>query len=104
MQRRPGDHSSRPPLLLGVAVAAGGCASLPPRYLPADPTARVIDHVPLRTFEEDRCGSGTLALVLNVAGDTVTEEELAASLPRERGGVLSIDLMLAARQRGFDAS
>src|SRR5262249_55418804 len=97
--------SSRGPLLvLVVAGATTGCASLPPRSLPPDPAARVIDQVPVRTFEEDRCGSGSLALALNVAGDAVTEEELAASLPQQRGGVLSIDLMLAARQRGFDAS
>lgn len=103
MRRRQGNLSKRGPLVLVVFVAAGGCASLPPRSLPPDPSAHVIEHVPIRTFEEDRCGSSSLALVLNVAGDAVTEDQLAASLPQGRRGVLSVDLMLAARHRGFDA-
>jgi len=102
-QRRRG---SAWPLVVVLALAASGCASLPARSLAPDRagSAVVIDRVPVRTFAEDRCGSGSLALVLNVAGDPVTEPELAASLPQTRGGVLSVDLMLAARQRGFEAA
>jgi Flp pilus assembly protein TadD len=65
----------------------------------------VLDQVPVRAFEADRCGPGSLALVLNSYGDTVPEAQLAADLPKAPGGgVLSVDLLLAARQRGFDAS
>lgn len=65
----------------------------------------MLEHVPLRAFDDDRCGPGSLSVVLNALGDAVSEEELAASLPRAPGGgVLSVDLLLAARQRGFSAS
>ena len=59
----------------------------------------------MREFEDDNCGPGSLSVVLNALGDPVTEAELVASLPRAPGGgVLSVDLLLAARQRGFSAS
>ena len=65
----------------------------------------MLDHVPVRAFGDDRCGPGSLSVVLNALGDAVSEEELAANLPRAPGGgVLSVDLLLAARQRGFSAS
>jgi tetratricopeptide (TPR) repeat protein len=65
----------------------------------------VLDHVPLRAFEDDECGAGSLSIVLNALGDAITPAELAATLPRTRGGgVLSVDLLLAARQRGFFAA
>ncbi len=65
----------------------------------------MLEHVPLRAFDDDRCGPGSLSVVLNALGEAVSEAELAASLPRAPGGgVLSVDLLLAARQRGFSAS
>jgi hypothetical protein len=64
----------------------------------------VVPNVSLRTFAEDRCGPGSLALVLNAIGDPVSERDLDPLLPTAPGGgVLSVDLLLAARQRGFDA-
>jgi len=63
----------------------------------------VLGGPPLR-FLEDRCGPGSLVAVLNGLGDPVTEPELAAAMPKApRGGVLSLDLVLAARRRGFEA-
>ncbi len=42
--------------------------------------------------------------MLNALGDAVSADELETALPKApSGGVLSIDLLLAARQRGFDA-
>jgi tetratricopeptide (TPR) repeat protein len=41
--------------------------------------------------------------VLNTLGDPVDEVTLAAEIPTLRGGVLSLDLVLAARRRGFEA-
>jgi tetratricopeptide (TPR) repeat protein len=65
----------------------------------------VIGHVPVRVFENDQCGPGSLSVVLDALGDAVSEAELAATLPRApHGGVLSVDLVLAARGRGFSAS
>jgi tetratricopeptide (TPR) repeat protein len=60
--------------------------------------------MPVSVFAQDRCGPGSLSLVLSFYGDAVSEADLAASLPRARGGgVLSVDLLLEARRRGFDA-
>src|SRR6185295_11718975 len=57
------------------------------------------------TFAEDRCGAGSLALVLSARGASHSPEELEASLPDVDGrGVLSVDMLLAARARGFDAA
>jgi tetratricopeptide (TPR) repeat protein len=82
-----------------------GCASLAPRSRPASPQARVVPGVSIRVFDEDACGPGSLALVLNVHGDAVSAGELAKQLPTAPGGgVLSVDLLLAARQHGFDAA
>jgi tetratricopeptide (TPR) repeat protein len=58
---------------------------------------------PPRTFAEDRCGAGSLAALLNVLGDPATEQQLEEELPKVKGGVLSLDLVLAARRRGFEA-
>jgi len=76
-----------------------------PRPREPGPDARVVPGATVRRFEDDRCGPGSLALVLSVHGDEVSEPDLAAALPDVAGrGVLSVDLLLAARQRGFDAA
>ena len=65
----------------------------------------MLDHVPVREFEDDNCGPGSLSVVLNALGDPVSEAELVSELPRAPGGgVLSVDLLLATRQRGFSAA
>lgn len=102
-----GQASRRALLLpLGILVTlATGCVTLAPRSRTPSPEAIVLDHVPVRAFEDDQCGPGSLSVVLNALGDAVSEEDLAATLPRAPGGgVLSVDLLLAARQRGFSAS
>ena len=49
------------------------------------------------------CGAGSLSTVLQHYGDPTTFDAWDASLPKTRGGVLTIDLLVAARQKGFDA-
>jgi tetratricopeptide (TPR) repeat protein len=49
------------------------------------------------------CGAGSLSSVLQHHGDPMTMKEWDAKLPKTRGGVMSIDLVLAARERGFDS-
>jgi tetratricopeptide (TPR) repeat protein len=49
------------------------------------------------------CGAGSLSSVLQHYGDTTTMQEWDAALQKTRGGVMSIDMVLAARQKGFDA-
>ena len=96
---------SRAFLVLLSLLTTVGCATRPPRSRVPSPDAQVVAHVPVREFEDDNCGPGSLAVVLNALGDPVTDEELLAQLPpAPGGGVLSVDLLLAARQRGFSAS
>ena len=87
-------------LLLGLVA----CVAHAPRSLAPGAEARIVPTGPPRTFTEDRCGPGSLAAVLNALGDSATEHELDLELPKVRGGVLSVDLVLAARRRGFDAA
>ena len=86
-----------------LAMAVSGCVAHAPRSHDPAPGARVVLNGPPLTFADDRCGPGSLAAVLRGLGDSVTERELDAALPKVRGGVLSLDLLLAARRRGFDA-
>jgi len=96
----------RPAALLVLALpAASACVSLAPRSRAPSPQASVVPGIPLMTFAEDRCGAGSLALVLSARGASHPVEELEAVLPEVEGrGVLSVDMLLAARSRGFDAA
>jgi tetratricopeptide (TPR) repeat protein len=86
-------------------VTLPGCVSLAPRPREPGPGAHVVPGVTVRHFEEDRCGPGSLAVVLSALGDSVSEGDLAAALPDVAGrGALSVDLLLVARGRGFDAA
>ena len=85
-------------------LVVAGCVAHAPRSLAPGPEARIVPTGPPRTFAEDRCGPGSLSAVLNALGDSATEQELDLELPKVRDGVLSLDLVLAARRRGFDAA
>jgi tetratricopeptide (TPR) repeat protein len=90
---------------LVAIVTLPACVSLAPRPREPGPEARVVAGVGVHRFEDDRCGPGSLALVLGAHGDQVSDQDLAAVLPDVAGrGVLSVDLLLAARRRGFDAA
>jgi tetratricopeptide (TPR) repeat protein len=90
--------------LAAALLVAGGCAAFKPPALAPGPAARVLDGVPVRKFGVERCGAGSLSAVLNYYGDPVELAELHAGLPKGRhGGVITLDLLLAARQRGFEA-
>ena len=68
------------------------------------PSACHIEGVPLAAHTSDRCGPAALAAVLGYWGDTVEAEQIAQAiyLPDYRGS-LNLDLLIVARQRGFDA-
>jgi tetratricopeptide (TPR) repeat protein len=57
----------------------------------------------MQKWDIKSCGAGSLSAVLQHYGDPTSMKEWDATLPKTRGGVMSIDLVLAARQRGFDA-
>jgi len=88
-----------------VALPAAGCVSLAPRSRTPSPQARVVPGVALATFADDRCGPGSLSLVLRAHGEAVSPDDLSAQLPDANGrGVLSVDMLIAARARGFDSA
>jgi len=74
-----------------------------PRSTPASPTAQVIPNVPMQKWGIESCGAGSLSTVLQHYGDATTLQAWDDSLPKTRGGVLSIDMLVAARKHGFDA-
>jgi Tfp pilus assembly protein PilF len=93
-------------LLLALMLLTAGCVTLtPPRGQKPSESAVVIHDVPLRSWGDEACGAGALSTVLNHFGDPVTEAQLDRLLPKARGGgVVSLDLLLEARHRGFDAA
>jgi hypothetical protein len=83
-------------------LACTGCLGLRRADPPPTEGALVLPGVPRFAFGTDRCGSGALASVFSYYGDPETQESLDATLPKtESGGVLSVDLLLAARSRGY---
>lgn len=93
-----------PPALLALVFLFSGCVMLQPRSKDTSSAAKVLEGASLRRFTVEECGAGSLSVVLNYLGDPVSQEELQVELPKAgNGGVLSIDLLLAARRRGFDA-
>src|SRR5687768_13310846 len=80
------------------------CISLAPRSRAAGEEAVVIEAVPASRWSDNTCGAGALSEVLNSLGDPVTEKTLSASMIRAaHGGVVTVDLLLETRRRGFDA-
>lgn len=93
--------------LSGAAIAAlllSSCVYWTPRSQAPTASAAVIENVPVQKWDIKSCGAGALSSVLRHHGDALSMEEWDAKLPKTRGGVMSIDLVLAARQAGFDAS
>lgn len=57
----------------------------------------------MHTWGIESCGAGSLSTVLQHYGDPTTMQQWDATLPKTRGGVMTVDLLLAARQKGYDA-
>ncbi|MGE4263012.1 MAG: C39 family peptidase [Desulfovibrio sp.] len=91
-------------LLALVLVSLGGCAltgGLPAGFVPPPGQGRVTG-VPFHAQEDLQCGPASLAMVLNHLGDPVTPEEISRALYRkDLRGVVSLDLALYPRGRGF---
>ncbi|HYI11631.1 MAG TPA: tetratricopeptide repeat protein [Thermoanaerobaculia bacterium] len=91
-------------LLSAFCLLLSGCVYWTPISRRPTPSASVIPDVPMQKWDILTCGAGSLSAVLQHHGDPTTMEEWQAALPKTRGGVMSIDLVLAARQKGFEAS
>jgi len=88
---------------LALLICMTSCVYWTPVSRRPSPSATIIPSVPTEKWDITSCGAGSLSTVLRHYGDTLTMKEWEAMLPKTRGGVMSIDLVLAARQRGFDA-
>jgi tetratricopeptide (TPR) repeat protein len=74
-----------------------------PRSQHAGASAMTVPDMPLQKWGIESCGAGSLSTVLQHYGDTTSMSTWDRQLPKTRGGVLTIDLLLAARQKGYDA-
>jgi len=92
----------RAALLLGL-ILAGGCAWWAPPEPLSDAPVELAD-VPFHPQRDHHCGPAALATVLGANGVTVHPDELAAAvyLPG-REGALQVEMLAAARRRGFMA-
>jgi tetratricopeptide (TPR) repeat protein len=94
------------PLLLSAFcfLLFSACTTLfTPRSQHAGAAAVTIPNVPMLRWGIESCGAGSLSTVLQHYGETTTMEQWDASLPKTRGGVMTIDMLIAARQKGFEA-
>jgi predicted negative regulator of RcsB-dependent stress response len=99
-----GASGPRGPLALVVPLLLlSACVTITPRTQKAGSSAAVIPDVPMQKWGIESCGAGSLSTVLQHYGDTTTMEKWDADLPKTRGGVMTIDMLIAARSRGFDA-
>lgn len=87
-----------------AALLLSSCVYWTPRSHAPTTSAAVVENVPVQKWDIKSCGAGALSSVLQHYGDPVSMQEWDAKLPKTRGGVMSIDLVLAARERGFDAN
>lgn len=91
-------------IVLLLALTTVSCVYWTPASRRPSTSASVIENVPMQKWDIKSCGAGSLSAVLQHHGDTTTMDEWQATLPKTRGGVMSIDLVLAARSKGFDSS
>lgn len=90
-------------LLSAFWFLLSACVYWTPMSRATSGAAKVIPNVPMQRWDIKSCGAGALSSVLQHYGDPTSMKEWDASLPKTRGGVMSIDLVLGARQKGFDA-
>lgn len=86
-----------------TSLLLASCVTWTPRSQRVSPAATTIPDMPMQKWGIESCGPASLSTVLQHYGDPLTMADWEAKLPKTRGGVMSIDLVLAARQRGFDA-
>jgi hypothetical protein len=90
-------------LFLSVLLTLASCITVTPKTQHPSPTATVIPNVPEQRWGIESCGAGSLSTLLQHYGDTTTMQSWDTTLPKTRGGVLTIDMLIAARKAGFEA-
>jgi hypothetical protein len=84
-------------------ILLSSCVAWTPRSVQTSPAAVTIPNMPMQTWGIESCGAGALSTVLQHYGDQKTMAAWDASLPKTRGGVMTVDMLIAARQQGYDA-
>ncbi|MGZ7078519.1 MAG: tetratricopeptide repeat protein [Thermoanaerobaculia bacterium] len=79
------------------------CITWTPHSRSTSASAVTIHDMPMQKWGIESCGAGSLSTVLRHYGDPTTMQQWDAELPKTRGGVMTIDMLIAARQKGFDA-
>ena len=92
-------------LLILYLCFLNGCSTGAKELYIARPSQTVlIKDVPFFPQLDYQCGPASLAGVLNYYGDTVTPDEIAEAIYRQKiRGTVSLDMVLYARQRGFNS-
>jgi len=90
-------------IVLLLVLSTVSCVYWTPMSRRTSASATVVPNVPMQHWDIKSCGAGALSTVLQHYGEPTPMKEWDATLPKTRGGVMSIDLVLAARQKGFDA-
>jgi ABC-type bacteriocin/lantibiotic exporter with double-glycine peptidase domain len=86
-----------------IVLALVGCAGAPARVATPE-TGRLLD-VPFYADNTDQCGPSALAGVLSFWGDSSGPAPLKGEVYlSSQKGSLAMDLLLAAKRRGFEAS
>ena len=91
-------------VLLLALTTTMSCVYWTPMSRRPSTNANVIENVPMQKWDIKSCGAGSLAAVLQHHGDPTSMDEWQEKLPKTRGGVMSIDLVLAARSKGFESN
>lgn len=89
--------------ILLLVLSSVSCVYWTPTSRQTSASAKVIPDVPVQKWDILTCGAGALSSVLQHHGDDTTMDAWQQELPKTRGGVMSIDLVLAARKAGYDA-
>ena len=89
---------------VAIVLLAMGCVALTPKpHQPSD-QAHHLEGVPRIDSGIEQCAAASLAAVMHYWGSPISTEELHRELPKaDNGGVLSLDVLLAARERGFNS-
>jgi len=91
-------------LTCSALLTLSGCITFKPDARQPGAKAQHLEGIPTSESGVVQCAAASLSGVMTFWGHPISTHDLHQELPKaENGGVLSIDVLLAARQRGFDS-
>ena len=96
-------RTTRGALFAFALLSLSSCITITPRSAKTSGEAAAIPNMPMQKWGIESCGAGSLSTVLQHYGDPTTMQSWDATLPKTRGGVMTVDLLIAARQKGYEA-